>query len=136
MTSRTCSILIDEVSPGSTEMTSGCMRRTILVHAVHRPHASIPSVGGSFVPAPNGMGGHNAGEVASRIAIETVRMFLQKSAADHDCTWPFGVNPTLSFATNRLITAVKLANRRVFRDSEERVEYTGMGTTLVVALAQ
>jgi len=84
----------------------------------------------------DGMGGHNAGEVASRLTIDTIRMFLQKSANDHDCTWPFGVNPSLSFETNRLLTAVKLANRRVFRDAEERVEYTGMGTTVVAALAQ
>jgi serine/threonine protein phosphatase PrpC len=35
---------------------------------------------------------------------------------------------------NRLRTAVRLANRRIFRESEERVEYTGMGTTVVAAL--
>ena len=83
----------------------------------------------------DGMGGHNAGEVASRLAIDTIRMFLQKGVNDHDCTWPFGVNPSLSFETNRLMTAVKLANRRVFRDAEERVEYAGMGTTVLAAIA-
>ncbi len=82
------------------------------------------------------MGGHNAGEVASALAVEAVGAFLQKSASGEDFTWPFGVNPDQSFAANRLLTAVKVANRRVFRASEERTEYIGMGTTLVVALVE
>src|SRR3954469_7025849 len=80
----------------------------------------------SLIAVADGMGGHNAGEVASSTAIETLRLFLKKSAVNQDCTWPFGVNPILSLESNRLITAVKLANRRVFRDSEEHVEYMGM----------
>jgi protein phosphatase len=88
----------------------------------------------SLLAVADGMGGHNAGEVASRLAIETIRAFLEKSAKSHDCTWPFGVDVTVSLEMNRLRTAVRLANRRIFRESEERVEYTGMGTTVVAAL--
>jgi protein phosphatase len=88
----------------------------------------------SLVALADGMGGHNAGEVASRLALDTIRLFLEKSGADHDCTWPFGVNPSLPLDINRLSTALQLANRRVFRDAEQRVEYTGMGTTVVAAL--
>ena len=88
----------------------------------------------SLLAVADGMGGHNAGEVASRLAIETIRTFLEKSAESHDCTWPFGVDVTVSLEMNRLRTAVRLANRRIFRESEERVEYTGMGTTVVAAL--
>jgi len=88
----------------------------------------------SMLAVADGMGGHNAGEVASKLALETIRAFLKKSATIDDFTWPFGVDPTLSFAANRLMTAIKIANRRVFRESEERTEYTGMGTTVVATI--
>ena len=90
----------------------------------------------SFVAVADGMGGHNAGGVASKLALEAVAAFLDTSAGSDDFTWPFGIDPTASLNANRLSTAVKLANQRVFRASEERDEYTGMGTTLVVALAR
>lgn len=88
------------------------------------------------IAVADGMGGHNAGEVASQMALDTIRTFLKKSASSEDFTWPFGFSPTLSFAANRLMTAIKVANRRVFRASEERAEYTGMGTTVVAAIVQ
>jgi serine/threonine protein phosphatase PrpC len=88
---------------------------------------------GLFLVA-DGMGGHNAGEVASQLALEAIRGFLARSADGHDFTWPYGINPSLSFHGNRLITAVKLANRRVFKAGESRDEYAGLGTTVVVAL--
>ena len=72
-----------------------------------------------LIAVADGMGGHNAGEIASTLALESVAGFLNKSATS-DFTWPFGVQPMLSFSANRLITAIKIANRCVFKKSEER----------------
>ena len=86
-----------------------------------------------FVVA-DGMGGHSAGEVASNLAVETIAGFIQRTEEDAEFSWPYGIEPSLSFSGNRLRTAVHLANRRVFRAAERYDEYTGMGTTVVGAL--
>jgi PPM family protein phosphatase len=89
---------------------------------------------GLFVVA-DGMGGHKAGEVASRIAVESIREFIQQSRDEADLTWPYGLDEALSLDANRLRTAVRLANGRVLEASEGRSDYAGMGTTVVAVLA-
>jgi serine/threonine protein phosphatase PrpC len=79
----------------------------------------------------DGMGGHNAGEVASRMAIETLSSFVERSGAEKEITWPWGLDANLSFDANRLKTAIRLANARVFQAADNREELTGMGTTVV-----
>jgi protein phosphatase len=82
----------------------------------------------------DGMGGHNAGEVASKMAIETLESFIQKSHREKEITWPYGLDVNLSFDGNRIKTALKLANKKVYKAADNREEYTGMGTTAVAAL--
>ena len=84
----------------------------------------------------DGMGGHNAGEVASRLAVETVSNFVRRSGDDEEITWPYGVDPSISINANRLRTAIMLANKRVWKEADNREDYTGMGTTIVAGLVE
>jgi protein phosphatase len=89
---------------------------------------------GLFVVA-DGMGGHNAGEVASHLAVQAIREFVAETAGVSDMTWPFPYEPAYSVDANRLLTAVRLANRRIFREGCAHAALEGMGTTVVAVLA-
>ncbi|MEO7113879.1 MAG: Stp1/IreP family PP2C-type Ser/Thr phosphatase [Polyangiaceae bacterium] len=85
-----------------------------------------------FVVA-DGMGGHRAGDVASKLATETISEFF-KSTANEDVTWPFHFDTNLSEEENRLLTGIRVANRQIFERSTRSREYHGMGTTVVGAM--
>jgi protein phosphatase len=77
----------------------------------------------------DGMGGHNAGEVAAQLAVDAV----VAAVGDPDTSWPFGYDPSLSADGNLLRTAVYVASARVLEASGSSEAYTGMGTTMVAA---
>jgi protein phosphatase len=81
----------------------------------------------------DGMGGHRAGDVASRLATEAIVDFFRATAAD-DFTWPFHFDSRMSEEENRLLTGIKIANRQIVERSSRSRECHGMGTTVVGAL--
>lgn len=74
----------------------------------------------SLLIVADGMGGHAAGDLASRISVEAVVGSI--AASDRKDT--VGI----------LAQAVRDANRAVLRKASEKEEYAGMGTTLVIGV--
>ena len=77
----------------------------------------------------DGMGGYNAGEIASGIAVELIRTEMTKALAERDAD---GLDGS---AAERLIEEHGArANSAIFRAAQDHPQYAGMGTTLVIAL--
>jgi PPM family protein phosphatase len=86
-----------------------------------------------FVVA-DGMGGHAAGEVASKVAVDSINEFVCLTGGDEEITWPFGLDENISYDGNRLKTAIRHANRKVLEATKEKSEYEGMATTVAAVL--
>jgi protein phosphatase len=81
----------------------------------------------------DGMGGHASGEVASKMAADTLGEFYQRTK-DEDATWPYKMDRQLSYVENRLVCGIKLANWRIYESATKDPRLKGMGTTLVSCL--
>ena len=113
------------VSHGITD--PGCVRTT-------NEDRILADDAGRLYVVCDGIGGRRRGEVAAEVAVHTIQQYIASSADPTEVTWPFGFNARISFAANRLLTAIRLANRQVWRRSEESMESLGMGTTITAML--
>lgn len=80
-----------------------------------------------FYIVADGMGGHNGGEVASKISVNIIKDFVMEHYKEED------------YVQNRLLLvkdALARANKEVFRISVEKEELRGMGTTLSMAFIE
>ena len=82
----------------------------------------------------DGMGGHASGEVASKLAIDTLNEFFRATDADPEATWPYKMEKGKGYEENRFITSVKLANLRIHEAAQRSSQFRGMGTTVAAIL--
>lgn len=81
----------------------------------------------------DGMGGYAAGEVASKIAVDTISEFYIKNSSDEDLTWPYRPAGGLDEDQAQMAVAIKLANLVICETALTSKKLQGMGSTIVAA---
>jgi serine/threonine protein phosphatase PrpC len=90
---------------------------------------------GLFVVA-DGMGGHAAGEVASRVAVDTIRELLHGAFDPDETRLDRQMLDPADVLRERLRYAMNQASARIRREAQLNPAYAGMGTTVAVLLIE
>ncbi len=109
------------ITSGMTDV--GCVR------ASNEDTLGIYSDLNLFIVA-DGMGGHAAGEVASKMAVDQIKYFIASPSN------PNGTSASSSQANEeKLMQAISHANQQIFLTASKDPALTGMGTTVVALLS-
>ena len=99
----------------------------------HNEDAVFANPNQGFVILADGMGGYNAGEVASGMATMLLSSEMENAFATsppHELDEESGQR----FARRCLLEKIAVANAAIYHSAESQPQYAGMGTTLVAAL--
>lgn len=83
----------------------------------------------AYAVLADGMGGYNAGEVASRIAVATVDAEMRQLGREGNLARMSAARLEVTVSSH-----VMAANAAIYRAAREQPAFSGMGTTLVMAL--
>lgn len=89
---------------------------------------------GLFVVA-DGMGGHKAGDVASRMVVETMAGYWEKVRSNNPPSFLEPVNKDVSDLAKHLINSILLTNI-IIHEAQKKPEYHRMGSTLAALLIE
>ncbi|HEY4177634.1 MAG TPA: protein phosphatase 2C domain-containing protein [Kofleriaceae bacterium] len=104
-----------------------------MVREHNEDSAHMEPTKGFFIVA-DGMGGHAAGEVASAMAVETVRKTLESSRTEIEAFKKAPSDPGRRSLVQLLQNAVLAAHQAVYQRGQNEADKQGMGTTLDVVL--
>ncbi|WP_424244811.1 protein phosphatase [Elusimicrobium posterum] len=83
----------------------------------------------AFAAVADGMGGHNAGEIASNVAVSSFVDTLSK-INKHKLVIPKDFLPNMSVTERKMLMAADYANFTIYKMAHENQLYRTMGTTL------
>lgn len=112
--------MVREANEDNFIVTANCLLKDWVVP--QQPYTN--SNCGSVLVVADGMGGTNAGEVASKIAIDSVRDYISGIATDK-----ISEGNLKQILVNSIITA----NKNIVAHGKKNPETEGMGTTIVIA---
>ena len=88
---------------------------------------------GCVLVVADGMGGHASGEIASKLAVDVIRDYIN-GIAEGRSVHVGQYQEEFSEVTNRIGSAVRLANQAIYEAAQSNSEWKGMGTTVAAVM--